>query len=122
MTVAPFGEAGLLVHTASDERAQRLAADLRASPVPGVLGAVPGRASVLVDLDPLVADPEGVADELRGREAGLSDEPLVGRHRTIPVVYGGPMGPDLAEVARMAGLDEAEVVACLLYTSPSPRD
>ena len=30
--------------------------------------------------------------------------------RTIPVVYGGEMGPDLADVAALTGLSEAEVV------------
>ena len=38
-------------------------------------------------------------------------EPTVGtRLRTIPVVYGGEMGPDLPDVAALTGLSEAEVV------------
>ena len=34
-----------------------------------------------------------------------------GRTVEIPVVYGGGAGPDLADVAALAGLDEAQVVA-----------
>lgn len=111
MTVVPFGEAALLVEVSGAERAQRLAADLRAAPPPGVLGIVPGRASVLVELDPFTAGVEAVPEELRRRERDLGDTPLPGRRRTIPVVYGGEMGPDLAEVAEITGLEGAEVVA-----------
>lgn len=111
MTVVPFGEAALLVEVGGAERAQRLAADLRATPPPGVLGIVPGRASVLVELDPFTAGGEAVPEELRRRERDLADGPLPGRRRTIPVMYGGELGPDLSEVARIAGLDAAEVVA-----------
>lgn len=111
MTVVPFGEAAVLVELADAERAQRLAADLRATPIPGVLGVVPGRASVLVELDALATDVEAVAEELHRREQGVADAPHPGRRRAIPVVYGGAMGPDLAELARITGLDTAEVVA-----------
>lgn len=111
MTVVPFGEAALLVELDGAERAQRLAADLRAAPPPGVLGIVPGRASVLVELDPLAVDVGAMAAELRRRERTMVDDPILGRRRAIPVVYGGATGPDLAEVARITGIDADKVVA-----------
>ena len=111
MTVIPFGEAALLVEVSGAGQAQRLAADLRAAPIRGVLAIVPGRASVLVEFDSLTADVEALAEELRRREQRVVDAPLPGRRRAIPVVYGGEMGPDLGEVARVTGLDEAEIVA-----------
>ena len=109
-SVRPFGEAALLVELEGAEMAQALAADLRAAGPAGVLEAVPGLASVLVEFDPLAADASNLADLLARR---LQDLPrvsaVVGRERTIPVVYGGEHGPDLAAVASLCGLSEADV-------------
>jgi KipI family sensor histidine kinase inhibitor len=66
---------------------------------------------VTVYFDPLITDQRRL--ETAARAAG--DAPAVaeaaGRQVRIPVCYGGEFGPDLAEVARFAGLDEAGVVA-----------
>jgi 5-oxoprolinase (ATP-hydrolysing) subunit B len=109
--IHPFGEAALLLDTESADRAQAVAAVLRDDPIPGVVGAVPGLASLLVELDPLLADVASVADALERRVAGPVRPVADGRLRTIPVVYGGEMGPDLGGVAALTGMSEADVVA-----------
>jgi KipI family sensor histidine kinase inhibitor len=106
-----FGEAALLVQAGSAERAQALAASLRDDTVPGVAAAVPGLESLLVELDPAVADARHIGAELERRLAGSLSFDVAARTRTIPVVYGGEMGPDLADVAALIGLSEAEVAA-----------
>lgn len=108
--IRPFGESALLVEVASPDVAQRLAASLDVTRVPGVTEVVPGIASVLVEIDPLHADAAAVGTALSERLGGLPERPLQGRPRTIPVVYGGRDGPDLADVAGLSGLTEAEVV------------
>lgn len=106
--IRSFGEASLLVECGSAERAQALAASVRAEPIPGVAATVPGLQSLLVELS-LPAD-DGVRSVLAERLARVSGAPIRGRERTIPVVYGGDHGPDLAEVAALTGMPEAEVV------------
>lgn len=103
--IRPFGEAALLVDTGTAERAQALAASLRSSPPPGVVEAVPGLESLLVELDPL--QPDDVADALRQRLARLDVPPADGRLHVIRVVYDGP---DLDDVAALTGLTPDEVV------------
>ena len=108
--IRPFGEAALLVETASADRAQALAADLEREPIPGVIAAIPGLRSLLVELDPLSADPKAVRDAVATRLPRVSERTAGTRLRTIPVAYGGEMGPDLPGVAALTGLSEAEVV------------
>ncbi|MDQ3691060.1 MAG: 5-oxoprolinase subunit PxpB [Chloroflexota bacterium] len=105
--IRPFGEAALLVELNGPEEAQALAASFRAQPARGVLDAVPGLASVLVDIDPLSADPDRVTSEIERRIAGLDPTPSVGALHTIPVVYDGS---DLDEVAALIGLQPSEVI------------
>ncbi|MDQ7801086.1 MAG: 5-oxoprolinase subunit PxpB [Armatimonadota bacterium] len=113
MDVLPFGSRALLVRlgTAVDPRllAQVLHVDRWLRKVPGVVETVPAYASLLVHFDPQTVDAEALAE--RARQAPDSPEaPLEGRPHEVPVVYGGEFGPDLAEVARWAGLSEREVV------------
>ena len=105
--ITPFGEGALLVELETTEAAQALAASLRADSIPGVTASVPGLISVLVEVEPGV---EGVNPELADRIARLDMSGVHGRHRTIPVVYGGEHGPDLDEVAALCGLSPGEVI------------
>jgi 5-oxoprolinase (ATP-hydrolysing) subunit B len=108
--IRPFGEAAFLIELDGPRRAQGLAAALRADPPRAVAGIIPGRASVLVEFDPLAASADEVEADLRGRAAAVSAPGISERLRRIPVVYGGEMGPDLGEVCAVAGLSPAEVV------------
>ena len=106
--IRPFGEAAILVELDGADQAQALAASLRTDPTPGVIEAVPGLASLLVELDPLFADADRVAAVIEHRIVGLDATPLAGAIHTIPVVYDGP---DLDEVAALLDLEPSEVVA-----------
>lgn len=106
--IRPFGEAALLVELGSPERAQALAASLRAAPIDGVVEAVPGLESVLVELSQPGADPDALVAALEDRLASLDIAPGLGRSHVIPVVYDGP---DLGDVAAVTGLTTDEVVA-----------
>ena len=106
--IRPFGESALLVEMGSAERAQALAASLRELPLGGVVEAVPGLESVLVELEPHGAEPGTLVADLESRIAALNADSTSGRLHTIPVDY---RGPDLDEVAALTGLSVAEVVA-----------
>jgi 5-oxoprolinase (ATP-hydrolysing) subunit B len=115
--IRPFGEAALLVELPDAAAAQALAAALRRDPPEGVTAVVPGRASVLVELDPLATAADAVADALS--RISVEPEAVEGRLRTVPVVYGDSFGPDLDEVARLASLSAAQVVE--LHTATELR-
>jgi len=106
--IRSFGEAALLVELDGPELAQALAASLRADPPAAMLEAIPGLASVLVELDPLHGEADAMAVELEGRLAGLRPREVEGRLHRIPVTYDGP---DLDEVAELTGMSRDEVVA-----------
>lgn len=104
--IRPFGESAILVELGEVFRAQALAGSLRSEPPQGVTGVVAGRESVLVEFGADAANAVEMA--VRRRIAGVGEGSMVdGRMRRIPVVYGGP---DLEDVAALAGLSEAEVV------------
>jgi KipI family sensor histidine kinase inhibitor len=105
--IRPFGEAALLVDTGSPQRAQSLAASLRAAPLAGVVEAVPGLESVLVELEATGEDPAALVAALEERLAALDPSLAAGRLHTIRVVYDGP---DLAEVAELTGLTARQIV------------
>jgi KipI family sensor histidine kinase inhibitor len=118
--IEPYGDSALLV-TLGDRIDRRLnlqvhalAAGVRrlAEEVPGIGSPVPAYASLLVPVDPLAIDLDEAARRLADVVTQLPRPgepsppgPLV----EIPVSYGGLDGPDLAEVAAMHGLSEADV-------------
>ena len=106
--IRPFGESALLVDAESTDQAQAIAASLRNDRPEGIIEAVPGLTSVLVELDPAGAEPVEVVPVLVERLAALPGTAHEGRPHTINVVYDGP---DLDEVAAMAGITPADVVA-----------
>jgi KipI family sensor histidine kinase inhibitor len=118
--VRPFGEAALQVTLGDDPdpgtlaRVHALARRLEADRATGTAwGApVPGMTTLLVPFDPRAWSDE----QARGRLGRLLDdlaadatEPPTASH-VIPVRYGGPDGPDLAEVADRLGLTPERVV------------
>ena len=106
--IRPFGESALLVEMASADHAQGLAASLDADPPRGLVATVPGLDSLLVELDPLMADADHVWASIERRLQGLRPLPPSGRLHVIPVVYDGP---DLDAVAELTGLAAHEVGA-----------
>jgi KipI family sensor histidine kinase inhibitor len=109
MKVLPFGDAALLVELDDLDAVLALAAAVQAQRLDGVLDVVPAARTVL-----LVTEPGTPLDPLAARVTSLSSSTTPEREATevepveITVVYDGP---DLAEVARLTGLAEDEVVA-----------
>ncbi len=117
--IRPAGDAAVLVELgdgvdpAVHRRVMALWRSLVERPLPGMIEAVPAYRSVLVTWDPRVTDGARirVALERRLREAVDGRGPRWrGRQVTIPVIYGGPYGPDLEAVAERVGLSPDEVV------------
>jgi len=106
----PFGDAAVLVGAAGPDRARALAAVARDAELPGVTDVVGGLASVVVRVDPLLADPEELAGVLSSLEpaAHAAVEPHT---VTVPVAFDGT---DLAVVAEAVGLTPRRVVELLL--------
>jgi inhibitor of KinA len=99
------------IDPAVSARVLALADRLCAEPVPGVRDVVPTYRSVAVYFDPLRTSFDALVVRLE-REAAA---PVLRARRTpdvirVPVCYGGEFGPDLATVAKFAGLTEAAVV------------
>jgi KipI family sensor histidine kinase inhibitor len=106
MRIHRAGDAALLVETGDLALSHRLRAALRDARVEGVVDVVPGEKTVLVTVDPARCDLSHLAARIPGLPLATSDP----QQETveIPVVYDGE---DLAEVARLTGRSESEVVA-----------
>jgi inhibitor of KinA len=93
-------------------RAVAIAAWMESLTLHGVRDVVPTYRTVGVYFDPRQTDVGALTAHLeRGAievKPGRADESEVVR---IPVCYGGALGPDLSEVAAVAGLNESEVVS-----------
>lgn len=103
-----FGEA---MDDDAGRAVRALASDLSKTPLPGQVDVHPAYASVLVTFDPLAVDPGRVEEELSRRiERSREAEVAPSRTVVVPVRYGGSLGQDLDDVARVTGLTTAEVV------------
>ncbi len=101
------GPSGLGVH----RRVLGLWESLVRDPLPGMMEAVPSHRALLVVWDPEQVGGEAIRAELESRIHSAGTRAVRRRRRlVIPVVYGGPMGPDLPEVAALTGLAPEEVV------------
>ena len=78
----------------------------------GVRDVVPTFRSVAIYFDPLRTDFDRLIERLERAAADARRRSTIAREPIrIPVCYGGAFGPDLAEVARYAGMTEGEVIA-----------
>jgi KipI family sensor histidine kinase inhibitor len=89
-------------------------ADFSANQPAGVIETVPSFRSLLVRFDPLELTFEALKERLQTmldtRNWYTAPPPANRRHWVLPVVYGEGFGPDLAEVADLMGISEAQVV------------
>ncbi|MEB3367327.1 5-oxoprolinase subunit PxpB [Saccharopolyspora mangrovi] len=106
MRFLPCADSGLLVELADLQQVHALYAALADAPPEGVTDLVPAARTLLLQLDPQRADVRAIEEAVRAAEPrqGLRDE---SEELEVPVVYDGA---DLAEVARLTGLTEREVV------------
>jgi KipI family sensor histidine kinase inhibitor len=112
----PQGDAALVVEfgdrvdRAVSEKVYRLADAVAAAAVPGVGETVPSFRSLLVFYDPLILDFDAAAVKVRG----LIGEGAGARRKVrlvhMPACYDEEFGPDLAEVAKLAGMTRADAV------------
>ena len=107
-TIRPYGDRALLVELGDTDRAAAWVDALEADRPTGVVDVVPAAETVLVVLEER-AELAALREVLRAVDPDAAaptgaDLPRV----EIPVHYDGP---DLAEVARLTGLDEPAVVA-----------
>ncbi len=111
----PLGDRGLLIEfeeeisPTTNGRVRALARAL--DEIPGVLETIPALRSLLLVLDPLALAVGDLVDQVARLARTLApDLQGTGRLHDIPVVYGGPSGPDLEPVADRLGLNVDEVV------------
>lgn len=115
--ILPVGDGAVLVEFGQDVAPaiqakvaaleQAIIKDLR----PEIIEWVPTYRSLLVYYDPLQIGYQEMADWLAERAKQDGNEQAVPRRRvTIPVLYGGQMGPDLGFVAEHTRLSVEEVI------------
>jgi KipI family sensor histidine kinase inhibitor len=76
----------------------------------GLLETVPTYRSLLVQFDPTVTDYDALADFLAEEARGLAPCAAAGRRWRVPVVYGGPFGIDLDDIAERHGLTAHQLI------------
>lgn len=97
---------------ATTARIVGLTAALEREQPAGILDLLPSYATLVIAFDPVLTDPFELEQLIHRLVAALPDHPAaVGRQITLPVLYGGELGPDLDGVAAHTGLSPAEVIA-----------
>jgi inhibitor of KinA len=124
--IVPAGDSAVIVEFASridaavNAQVVALAESVRATALPGVRDVVPTFCSVAVYFDPLRTDVDALLAQLDREAARKPPDPAPPASPVrIPVCYGGEFGPDLAGVARFAGMSEAEIIE--LHSGPVYR-
>jgi len=120
--LAPLGDRGLLVEfppeVSPEINALVRGADAALAALPGVVETVPTFRSVLVVYDPLRVRFQELVERADACARAARPAPHAsGAVVEIPVVYGGPDGPDLEAVAQAVGLTPDDVVR--LHSQPT---
>jgi len=106
--VAEYGDA---IDTTINARVRSLQRALEAVAHAGIVETVPTYRSLMVHYDPMALSHESAAALIAATAERLPDEAReAARTIEIPVLYGGGAGPDLEDVAALAGLDAQAVV------------
>jgi KipI family sensor histidine kinase inhibitor len=112
-----MGDRGLLLEFGDEispevnEKVRRMALAIQEEGTEGIIETVPTYRSLLIIYNPLILSIEELKDRLGGIEEGLQKAPFPEPKLTrIPVIYGGPYGPDLDDVARYHRITPEEVV------------
>ena len=113
--VERFGDGALLVRAGDQATVHAIAHALLADVLPRRLtDVVPGDGSLLVTFDGTDDGERDARRSIRGAieavAARADSATSRGRHRVIPVRYGGPDGPDLDETAALAGISARELI------------
>ena len=101
---------GIEIDPALNEAVTALDQAITAADIPGIVETVPSFRSLLIVFEPAIADARTLVAHLRQlcRRASRARR-QAGRRWNLPVVYD-PFGEDLAEVASLLGMPQAQVV------------
>lgn len=116
LEIRPAGDSAVLATLGAElslevnRRVHRLAQAIARRQLPGIGEAVPGYATLLLHYDPLEYTYQELVDFIQGIDLNSENILETPRRVEIPVRYGDEFGPDLAHVAEVHGLSEAEVV------------
>jgi KipI family sensor histidine kinase inhibitor len=120
----PAGDAALTVEFGNrialplNRKVRALALAIEKAALPGVIEVVPTYRSLTIYYDPLSLSLTDLRLKVEDLLERLEEIPLpASRLVTIPTVYGGEYGPDLAFVAQHCGLTEEAVIR--LHTRPT---
>ena len=108
--VVEFGDA---VDAAINQSVYNFSAALESDALPGVREIIPTYRSALVNFDPLVithVEIEEAIDRAISRATALDTDERRSLTFTLPVLYGGDDGPDLARVAEHNSIRPEDVV------------
>jgi KipI family sensor histidine kinase inhibitor len=112
-----MGDRGLLlefgdeISSAVNEKVRRMALAIQAEAIEGIIETVPTYRSLLILYNPLIFSIVELKKRLIRLEEGLRQISFPDPKLTkIPVVYGGPMGPDLEGVAQYHQISPEEVI------------
>ncbi len=94
--------------TDANRAAVALGEQMLSAPREGLCDAVPGARTLALFFDPAALGRETLRHEVAARSVSPAPSPP-GRVVSIPVLYGGEMGPDLPELASRAGLAPEEL-------------
>ena len=118
--ILPLGQTGVLVRfsrkpsAAATGAAQAFAAAATEAVLKGVAEIIPSLSSVLIRFDPEKTSRAAVAGAITSlateRDWMAAPLPSPARRWTIPVAFGGDLGPQLSEFASLAGLSEAAAI------------
>ena len=115
--IIPYGDKALLLKAGDDISPETNAVVRKMmclfddNPLHGVLDIIPSYNELLICYDPLLVSFEDLLETVHAFQNRLHAVTLPeGSLVKIPVSYGGDAGPDLAEVARINGLSEEEVI------------
>ena len=126
LTIVAAGDAALLVELPpridpdTSSRVIAIANAIRARHGGVVRDVVVGYCTLTVYFDPLATDPARLVSDITSIARELPTGPAAaGQTIEVPVCYGGDLGPDLADVASLAGCSEQEAIA--LHAGPVYR-
>ncbi len=104
-------EVGDSIDIPTNDRVRSLMLAVEALNAPGIRDLVPSYRSLLIAYDPTRTDHDSLVAIVAGAHRDISTAKIdAPRVVTLPTLYGGDRGPDLAYVAEHAGITEAEVV------------
>jgi KipI family sensor histidine kinase inhibitor len=119
LSIYESGDAALRVTAATGDReldwrlVHELARHVNGTVIPGILGCIPTYDALLIEFDPVETSHDLLEPFLEHVIADL--DPTANPFReakefAVPVLYGGEMGPDLADVAAQQGLTPDAVI------------